>query len=192
MRKQREKFLLYRIREHRDEHAFAELHNAHSPHVDRFLRSKLPSTPDAHDALAATFLRLWNYVRTSEVEYVSALIFTIARGVVAEYYRANTIETQSLDSDMSNVEADDDGEGAASIADATDIALAKEALESLPSHYQEVLILRYVEGMRVRDIARHLQKSENATRVMIHRGIKKMRNRLTEDESTDDDTNETP
>lgn len=178
MRKRREQFLLYRVREHEDQNAFAELHKEHSPHVYRFLCSKLPSQEDAHDALTTTFLRLWNYLRSSSVDYLSALTFTIARGVVAEFYRGNDIETVSYDEEESNIQINDEGEGAGSVVNAADAELVKRAMNEIPDHYKEVIILRYFEDMPVKDIAQHLDKTENATRVMIHRGIKKLRNAI--------------
>ena len=57
-----------------------------------------------------------------------------------------------------------------------DSQLVKEAVQKLPNEDErEVILLRFVEGYRVKDIAIYLGKTENAVSVVIHRALKKIR-----------------
>jgi RNA polymerase sigma-70 factor (ECF subfamily) len=53
-----------------------------------------------------------------------------------------------------------------------------DALARLPDDYREVLILRHLEGLEFADIARRLQRSAGAVRVLWTRALKKLREEL--------------
>lgn len=179
LKEQKERFLLYRIRVHRDRAAFVELHKEHAPGIFRFLRSKLPMREDADDALSTTFLRLWNYLLVTEVESASGLVFTIARGVIAEFYRTRRTAETSYDTDDASANlATDAGSGAAQMQARTDVELLKQALQEFDEESQLAFTLRYFEGLQVKDVAERIQKTENATAVLLHRLKKRLQERL--------------
>ncbi len=180
MQTKKEQFLLFRIRAFKDETAFTELHKNHAPAVLRFLAGKLPSPQDADDALTATFLRAWNYALSSDIEHFSGLIFTIARGVVAEFYRSRKAEV-SLEGLEHAVEplSDQSGEKLAVLTDdAINIARIRTALSQLPEEQQTMVSLRFFHDLSIREIAERMQKTENAVRVAIHRAVKTLRNMI--------------
>jgi RNA polymerase sigma factor (sigma-70 family) len=49
-------------------------------------------------------------------------------------------------------------------------------LNKLPIQHKEILVLRYILGWRVKDIAAHLQMSENNVSATIRRKLKKLQN----------------
>jgi len=168
----KEQFLLYRLRVYKDPRAFAQIFHKHKPPVYRYLSTKLPSRQDAEDALSTTFLRLWNYTTTAQVDHVGSLAITIARGVVADFYRSRKKET-SLDE--SNKEVADTTNTEEELMVRSDISLVKKILPKLKSEYQEIVILRYLEGLSTKEVAHYLEKSESAIRVGLHRALKELR-----------------
>lgn len=58
--------------------------------------------------------------------------------------------------------------------------LLRERLSRLPEHYQIVLQLRFVNGLRSPEIAARLQKSEGAIRMMLARALNTLREIYTE------------
>lgn len=178
MNAQREKFLLYRIRILKDEQAFKAIFDDHVSAVRRFLLTRLPSKEDADDALTQTFMRVWNYVTKSEVEALSGLIFTIARGVVSEFYRTKG-DTVVLSTEQVSEEALVDEGKEKDIRLKTDIMIIKRRLSELSDSHQLAITLKYFENLSTREIAKRLQKTENATRVLIHRAIKALNELLT-------------
>ena len=54
----------------------------------------------------------------------------------------------------------------------------KVALTSLNDSYRQVISLYYIEQESISDVAKSLGKSEAATRVLLHRGIKKLKKHL--------------
>jgi RNA polymerase sigma-70 factor (ECF subfamily) len=55
---------------------------------------------------------------------------------------------------------------------------ALEAIEHLQGLDREIFVLRYVEDLSVKEIAKIVNKSENAVSVRINRGIQKIRKML--------------
>lgn len=168
-----EKILLFSIRTRKDEKAFEKLISSHTVALKRFFVIKLPRQEDADDAFSTTLLRVWNYIKSSEVESVSGLVFTIARGVVAEFYRSRKIETVSIEGHEESVV--DSVEG---LENYIDVEIIKQKVKELNDEQQLAFELKFLEGLTVREVAERIQKSESATRVMLHRLIKKMRNEL--------------
>ena len=53
--------------------------------------------------------------------------------------------------------------------------LLRDVMKQLEEEESEVILLRYIEGYRVKEIAKYLGKTENATSVMLFRSIQKLR-----------------
>lgn len=172
MLKTKEKFLLFRIRFQRDDKAFEALINEHAAALKRFFAFKLPRQEDVEDAFSDTSLRVWNYLTATEVESVSGLIFTIARGVVAEFYRKRKFETVPIEGhDQSSK---DDQEKSTAID--MEVEKVKKQIEEIFDEEEQLIFqLRFFDGFSVKEIAKKVQKSENATRVMLHRLLKRLR-----------------
>jgi RNA polymerase sigma-70 factor (ECF subfamily) len=63
-------------------------------------------------------------------------------------------------------------------ADRTEALLVLAAIRSLPEAYSETLTLRLVEGMTGPEIAARTGLTEGSVRVNLHRGMKRLRERL--------------
>lgn len=159
-----------------DEKAYEEIMRSHFPAVKRFLIMKLPSVQDAEDAFSTTALRVWNYLCSARVESVSGLIFTIARAVVAEFYRNQKLATVSYDQDEAVVDyASDSGSGAEGIVQEIDQSILRQLINSLPEQDANSIRWRYLDGLSVKEIAKLLNKSEGATATAIYRSRLKLK-----------------
>ncbi|MFI5028726.1 MAG: RNA polymerase sigma factor, partial [Solirubrobacterales bacterium] len=56
-----------------------------------------------------------------------------------------------------------------------------ENLEHLPDDRREALIMRFALGMDNREIARALGRTDGATKVLIHRAIKQLQERMSDE-----------
>ena len=65
--------------------------------------------------------------------------------------------------------------------------MAIEAIEALDQKYKDVIFMRYVEDMSVKEIARVLKNNENTISVRIHRGIERLKKILEENNSSNKD-----
>jgi len=166
-----EQFLLFSIRTKRDEKAFDRLMSEHASALKRFFVYKLPRKEDAEDAFSITLFRIWNYLTAVEVESVSGLIFTIARSVVAEFYRSRKIETVPIEGHDQSPEDQEE-----KFENWMDVEIIKKKISEIFDNEQQLALqLRFFEGLTIKETAKRIQKSENATRVMIHRLLKRLR-----------------
>ena len=143
----------------------------HASALKRFFVYKLPRKEDAEDAFSITLFRIWNYLTAVEVESVSGLIFTIARSVVAEFYRSRKIETVPIEGHDQSPEDQEE-----KFENWMDVEIIKKKISEIFDNEQQLALqLRFFEGLTIKETAKRIQKSENATRVMIHRLLKRLR-----------------
>lgn len=178
MPSKKEQFLLFRIRAFKDEEAFESLLELYSAPLQRFLYSKLPTHPDVQDAFSNLMLRLWEYISQTPVEHFSGLAHTIARGIVAEFYRQREgKETVAIsEGEGESGVIPESAFSAEQIETHVDTNLLIKRIKQMDDEDdREVLLLRFVEGYSVKEIAAYLGKTENATSVLIHRAKQKLR-----------------
>ncbi len=174
MQETKEKFLIFRVRRFRDQRAFKELLAEYGSEVDRFLRFKLPTVEDAEDAFNTVCFRVWNYAISSDVDHFRGLIYTLAKNIVAEYYRSRKM-TDSLErGDGSEIEVASKESGEKIIA-SSELSLLPNVLRRLKEEYQEVIMMRFLEDMTIHEMAKRLGKTENHIRVLIHRATKALK-----------------
>ena len=181
----KEQYLLARIRMFKDEKAFEEIIKSNFPAVRRFLQMKLPTVQDSEDAFTITALRVWNYLCSSKIESVSGLIFTIARGVVAEFYRKQKIETVSYDQYNNEGEKiidhhGDQGQNAKKIIEQIDQDILREVINLLPDKDANNIRWRYLDELSNKEIAKRLKKTEGATRTAVKRSRQALKKILEE------------
>lgn len=153
---------------------FAECYETYADGVFRFCLVKTSSREVALDLSQEAFTKLWDHVRDGKpVQNVKALLFTIARNLIIDYYRKK--KEESLDHYM------DAGFEPSTEADLETSASYKEALaaiQSLEEPYQEAVYLRYVEELQPRDIARVTGEKPNVVSIRITRGMKMLREKM--------------
>ena len=163
----------------KDEQAFEALLGDYAAPLQRFLYSKLPSANDVEDAYSTLLLRLWEYATTTPVEHFSGLAYAISKTIIAQFYRDREKEqfvpiADEFEEGHVTVEAKETVEHTQAKIDTT---LVKKALKKLTSEDdREVIILRFVEGYGIKEIAAYLGRTPNATSVLLNRALKKLRN----------------
>ncbi|MBI2485309.1 sigma-70 family RNA polymerase sigma factor [Candidatus Uhrbacteria bacterium] len=174
----REKFLLFRILRFRDKQAYGELYMEFAPRLRRYLTFRLPAPSDADDVLSDVFLKVWDYLTATPVDSISGLLFSVARNRISDFYRSRgRKETVSADLE-GELFSSDAGVEAKHIENLADAEVVRRALKDLPEDQQAVVLLRYFDGLSVSEVADHLQKTENNVRVLTHRALRTLEERL--------------
>jgi RNA polymerase sigma-70 factor (ECF subfamily) len=151
-----------------DRGAFNTLCDRHLPSVYNRLRALLP--PEAVDdvtqeVFVAATRAIHRYrAQASFRTWLSA----IARHKVADYYRSRERNpaTVALDAVTDRATAHVTWEERT-----LDRALVREVLLSLPDHYREVLLLRFAEGLKFKDVATALGISLEAAKSRYRRAV---------------------
>ena len=164
----RQTFLLFRVYRFQDTEAYGDLYDLYYERIHRFVYFKLPKAEDADELTAEVFLRGWEYATSSRVENAPALFYRIARNVIADFYRKRSEET-GLDQ-VAHLASGQDIEAEAVIKE--EVAELLTLLKQVKEEYQEVLIMRHLDEMSVKEIAAALEKTPNNIRVLLHRAKK--------------------
>lgn len=177
-----DRYLLFRIRRQYDPEAFAQLYDRYVTAMYRFILLKVPSKEDAEDLTSETFLKCWNYVQEHrEIKEVRALLYTIARNAIADWYRSRSQHpdrslavTFQVDETSTSIETDftDGGKGRSLVEIRAELSLVMGKLERLKEDYRDVLMLRLVDGLPFSLIAQILKKTPGTVRVLYHRAKK--------------------
>ena len=138
------------------------------------------SQDDAEDLTAETFLRAWKARHQFHGEMDSAIgwLIGIAKRLVVDNYRRTARAKRDLLADPAR---EDTPEQTAIQEEQQKFLLYLVA--DLPEEQREIVILRYLLGWRVHDIARHTGASENKVSVSLHRILSKLRERWMEMDS---------
>ena len=176
-----DRFYIYRVRTQRDAEAFGRLYDRYVNQIYRFVYLKVPSREVAEDVTSETFLKFWQFLLKNEVQHVRALLYKTARNLVVDYYRKADTKTVSFEA----VTISEDGASTYDVGPVSDrqrqraimeakadLSLVLEKIGRLKEDFKDVLTLRLVDGLGYGDIARILDKTPGAVRVIYHRAMK--------------------
>jgi RNA polymerase sigma-70 factor (ECF subfamily) len=160
-----------------DPSAFAALYDRHFDRVYRHCYYRTGNRADAEDLAQQTFLQAWQAIgryRRGTTPFIAWLL-TISQHLAVSHFRA-VREVAPLDVELPAPAARTDPEIAVMNSVAHDAV--RSAILQLKVERQQVVILRFIEGFSVAEVAAALGKSENNVRVIQHRALVDLRHLL--------------
>ena len=175
-----EQVLIYRIKKG-DAESFGPIYDFYVERVYRFVYLKVPSAEDAQDITAESFLKLWQYIKENKkIEYLQALVYRIARNLIVDFYRKRGTVMESLDEQEPLIADRADLTLEEKMTLKSDMMAVEAALRQLKDAYREVIILHYLNELSLKEVARIVDKKPGNVRVLLHRGVKILKDILTE------------
>lgn len=158
------------------EDIFIQAYDEYADAIFRFCAFRIGDRERAKELMQETFTRTWTYVRQGKhIENWQAFLYKVARNLtVNELLKRKPASLEEMQS-MFGFDPTDTGESPERNAE---IQMMLRELNLLESDYQEVLILRYINGLQVSEIAVLLDQEPNAVSVRIHRALKELRSKL--------------
>lgn len=162
-----------------DPKAFGALYDHYQPQIYRFVFLKVAGREEAEDLTHQVFLNAWLGIPSYKHRGFpfSSWLYQIARNQVVDHYRSRR-ETVSLDAVDPEAFAEKVGE--AEMDRNLEVERAITEIRTLKQEYQDVLVLRFVEDMSVREVASIMGKSEGAIKLLQHRALRVLREKLGE------------
>jgi len=163
---------------HKPREIFSQIYDQYIDKIYRFIFLKVSSQEIAEDLCSETFTRGWKAFKDnySRIENPPAFLYQIARNLVTDHYREKG-RTQTVSADcVPIIDPGMDLEEKTLIR--SDLDVIKSALTNIKEDYREVVIWHYIDDLPITDIARMLNKSEGAARVMLHRALKSLKHEL--------------
>ncbi|MBI4652812.1 sigma-70 family RNA polymerase sigma factor [Candidatus Kuenenbacteria bacterium] len=177
MLKIREKFILWRIQQGKIK-AFEEIYNFYAPKIYKFIYFKVSLIEDAEDLTSQTFTKFLKYLtKKKTINNLQALLYNIAKNLIIDFYRQKK-QVSLFDDKIKDQLVDEKNliENLNLTLDlAIDIKNIKKAIEKLDNEDKEIIILRFVNDLSIREISKILGKSQINIRVSLHRALKRLR-----------------
>ena len=132
----------------------------------RFCRARTNSADDAKDLIAETVLKAYEGIhRLRDEKAFLAFLFGIASRIIKKQYRRKRF-LGLFDHDKSNAIRDMSSTPEQDL----DVQFLYEAIAKLPFRYQEAIVLHYISGFSLQEVAVVQESTLSAVKVRVLRG----------------------
>ncbi len=157
-----------------DGDAFGRLYDLHVDRVYRHIYYRVSNTADAEDLTQQVFIKAWQaisrYKKTASL--FLAWLIKISHNLVIDFYRAKKSETY-IDFDIVATKPESDPEHM--VEACFNQQELRRAILELHGDQSQVILMRFIEDFSYEEIAASLGKSVGAVRVILHRGLARLK-----------------
>ncbi|MBK5109815.1 MAG: RNA polymerase sigma factor [Thermoleophilia bacterium] len=161
---------------------FEQLYRDHLRDVYSYAYYRIGNHHDAEDLTEQTFLQAYRHYararRESNGRPLRPWLIRIAHNLAANYHRDRSRKPQTP---LDSIEPPPARHSTEAVVEGrAELRAVMENLQELPEERREALVMRFALGMDNREIARAMGRSDGATKVLIHRAIKQLQERMEE------------
>ena len=158
-----------------NEDAFSCLYDKYLPKIYKKVWFKIPAeyVEDVTHEIFIQVIRSLDKFR-SESQF-STWLWTISQRQIADFYRSKQWKSINIELEQ---EAVDDFENIFFCHDSPDVEtsiMLRQAMQKVPEHYQEIILLRFVDGYKFCEIAELIGKNLEATKSLYRRAISELK-----------------
>jgi RNA polymerase sigma factor (sigma-70 family) len=143
------------------------------PILVRFLHRNWTEEAEVADLRQEAYVRVYEAAAKERPVYAKAFLFQTVRNLVIDRLRQkNVVSIETIpDFESLNVSSDDPSAERYVLA-RQQIRLLRDALEQLPPRCREVVVLRKIEGLSQREVAKRLNITEDTVEHQVAKGIR--------------------
>jgi RNA polymerase sigma-70 factor (ECF subfamily) len=156
------------------ERQFLESYDLYADALFRFAYFQVSDKETATDIIQDVFMETWKYLAAGgEIGNIRAFLYRAAKNRIIDHYRKH--RSLSLDAlEEEGLDIPDKKRGESANAE-IEVSHLLRLFEKVEKKYREPVLLRYVEGLGVKEVADIIGETENNTSVLIHRGIEQLK-----------------
>lgn len=160
---------------------FSLIYDQYIDKIYRFVYLKVNGPEIAEDITSKVFIKGWEAFQGSSepIKNPGAFLYQIARNMVVDHYRAQGRQ-KTVSADASPEIADPGTNSQDKAILSADINVVKKGILKLKKEHQDVIIWHYLEDMPIANIAELINKPAGTVRVMLHRGLKDLKDIIQE------------
>jgi len=164
---------------------FSQIYDQYIDKIYRFVYLKVNSQEMAEDITSKVFTKGWEAFQSSNdpngipIKNPGAFLYQIARNAVIDHYREKG-RTRVISTDAGPEIADPGTNAQDKAILSADINAIKKSIQKLEKEHQDIIIWHYLEDMPIANIAKLLDKPAGTVRVMLHRGLKDLKDIIKE------------
>jgi RNA polymerase sigma-70 factor (ECF subfamily) len=154
-----------------NEEALTILYESYLQAIFQYIRYRVDSTAIAEDLTAEVFLRMVRGLPNYEEKGIPfrAWLYRIATNLLVDHYRQ---QQKNASTPIPEEYESDDSDPINRLTEEERFLRLRRAMRTLPSDYQDLLVLRFVEELPHGEIAKIMNKTVMALRAMQHRALK--------------------
>lgn len=155
--------------------AFGSLYDYYQPKIYRFVLIKVGRREDAEDLTHEVFRSAWESIKGyKNLGYpFSSWLYRIARNQIIDFWR-----TRKQDTSLDKIDPEYFVAPATAQFDLSakmEMEKVRGAIAQLKPEHQDVIVMRFVEDLPIKEVATALDKSEGAIKLLQHRAIKELK-----------------
>ena len=158
---------------------FTRIYQEQVKSIFRFIYLRTNSKEIAEDLTANVFLKCWKFVssKTTPIDNPRAFLYQTARHILIDHYRQNKNNILSLDEkdELAELIPDQKLNPAQKNIITEDIKKMQSSLSQLKPEYQEVLIWKYLDKLKTKEIAEITNRPPESVRTLASRALKALR-----------------
>lgn len=155
---------------------FSKIYDKYIGKIYRFIFIKVNSKEITQDLCSETFLKGWEMFEQGKIENPQAFLYKIAHNLVIDHYRekgrTQIVSTENLPILDPRIKLEEKA------ALNSDLERIKTELANLKDDYQNVIIWHYLDDLPICEVAKLLDRSEEATRVLLHRALESLKKNI--------------
>lgn len=125
----------------------------------------------ADDLVQDTFMKTWMYLsKGGRIKMMRAFLYHVLNNLVVDEYRRQKNKAQSLD-DLAENGYEPGEDESKRLYDFIDGETAFSSINRLPVKYQNVLRMRYAQGLSLKEVSSIFGQSKNTIAVQTYRGL---------------------
>ncbi len=163
--------------------AYGELYILHQEAIYRYIVFRIADSKDAEDLTEQVFLNAWEALPgyDDQGKPFSSWLYRIAHNLVIDYYRQNKKNSHLFDGYQENIIPLTEKSALQHAIENEQIEFLIRAISKLTEDQQQVVILRFVEGLSHSEVAEILEKNEGACRMIQYRALSALQRIMKED-----------
>jgi RNA polymerase sigma-70 factor (ECF subfamily) len=156
---------------------FEAIYDEFAPRIFKFCYFRVSSREEAEDIASLTFIRAWDHVQAGkDVMNVQGFLYRIANNLIIDFYRKKKDKRDlSLDDPKNPIDIPETANFVEALNLRMTVNQVQATLAKLHDNYRDVIVMKYINDLSIKEIAAALETSENNISVRLHRAVEKLK-----------------
>lgn len=167
--------MITKKQEEEQKSVLAEAHKDFNKMLNSYALFKVNNKETGEDLVQDTFIKTWGYLlKGGKIDAMKSFLYHILNNLIIDEYRKRKNKPGSLDVLLeSGFEPSiDDSSKLINILDGKKAIIM---IKKLPEMYREIINMRYVKDLSLKEISEITGKTQNSIAVLVHRGLEKLK-----------------
>jgi RNA polymerase sigma-70 factor (ECF subfamily) len=159
---------------------FSQAYNDYAPQVYKHIYFRVGNRHLAEDIAQETFLKTWKYIVSGrkKIENLKEFLYIVANHLIVDHYRSKYRGVVPIENAYNEPAMIVGPRQIDRVEAIIKMGAINQHLRGLKKNCREIIHYRYVEDLSIKEIGRLTNKSPNHISVILHRGLKNIRQKM--------------